>query len=319
MKILISRPEGLGNFLLSTPALNAIRKNLPDAEISVLVDPRAYNLAVGHKSIDKLYKWPDLPKEKFDVGLDFVFSAGAYVSAMRPLCKRIISHPEVNFVKRSEPQHNLEIAAKIGGWKGEPHSLSLFIPESDFLWAKKQVEELKRPIISISQGCETSVPVHRKRLWTLGGWSKLIQLLHDKYNPTFLILGSKNEEGMAKELCERLPAWYNVYNLVCKTTIKQTCALLKESDLFVSLDSGTGHCCAAMGTKQIALYGPTSHIKSPIWQDSKNYVIVRNQVSCSLCYTKAPQLFQQCKNPICMTGIQPEQIINAIENKGWLE
>src|SRR3972149_3893421 len=316
MKILIHRDEGLGNFILSTPALNSLRKNLPDAEISILMESRAYDLAVGHPSIDFLYKWPNVPKGRFDVGLNFVFSSNTFIEAMRKICKNIIFHPKVDYINKSEALHNLEIAGLIAGWDGKYYPTSIHLSKKDEEYGFEITKKLSRPIICIHIGCFTAVSVHRKRFWRMNGWVELLGLLHKKYNPTFILLGGEGELKESNDLLGLVKKDVRIISLVGKYNIKEGASILKNSDLLISIDSGIMHLCSVVGTKQVALFGPTSEIKSQIWTDPKNYAIVRYNISCQRCYTKNPPLFQKCETLICMKNITVEQIVTTIENRG---
>lgn len=319
MRILIHRDEGIGNLLLSIPAINSIRKNLPNAEINVLIESRAYDLAVGHPSIDHLYKWPEIPKGKFDFGLNFVFSSGTFLSEMRKICKNIISHPKVSFTTKSEALHNLEIAGQIGGWDGKYYPSSIYLSEKEENYGLKITKELQRPIIAIHIGCQTSIPVHRKRFWRMNGWVELLGLFSKKYDPTFILLGGEGEISESKLLFSLVKDRIRVVDMVGKYRIKEGASILKNSDLLISIDSGIMHLASVVGTRFVSLWGPTSEIKSQPWCDQRNYAVVRDEtLSCRQCYTRNPRLFQQCTNQICMKNITSEMILDSIEKHGFL-
>jgi|SRR3989304_666191 len=324
MKVLALRTEGIGNGILSSPTFMSIKKNIKDVLLDVWVENRSFDLFVNHPYINHLFKWPKIPTNgPYDYGLVLVFDGGLMTEAAKKICKKIIFHPNVNFVKKSEPQHNLEIAKQIGGWDGKYYPTSLYISEMDYQFAKETLQsfvckENLVPLVGVSIGCETSFPVHKKRFWFNPKWLELIKQIYSKYNTNFVILGGKSEEKETTELVNTIPKHIPVLNMLNKTTIKQACAVIKNCNLFVSIDSGLMHCASVMGTKQIALFGPTSEIKSCLWTDSKNYVIVRYPISCERCYTRNPGLFQSCKNQICMQGISPQMILDVIEKRNWL-
>ena len=53
-RILVVRPDRIGDVLLSTPALSALRRALPDAFIAVLVAPHAYEIVELNPYVDRV-------------------------------------------------------------------------------------------------------------------------------------------------------------------------------------------------------------------------------------------------------------------------
>ena len=53
-KILILRPDGVGDFLNSTPAISLLRRSYPDAHITVLVRPLNSEILIGNPDGDEV-------------------------------------------------------------------------------------------------------------------------------------------------------------------------------------------------------------------------------------------------------------------------
>lgn len=320
MKLLYLREEGIGNAILSLPVLASLCKNLPKAQVDVWVDPRAYDILENHPQIANLFKWPKVPTNGiYDFGIVALFNGGLMIEGARKICKKLLFHPKVDYVNKSETLHNFEIISQIGGWDGKYYSTSIFLSSENEKFGFRLVKDQQRPIICLHIGCQTSVSVHRKRFWRLEGWVQLVELLNRKYNPTFILLGGEGEIPESKQLLGLIKNKARVVDMVGKYKIKEGACILKNSDLLISIDSGIMHLCSVVGTKQIALFGPTSEIKSRIWCDENNYGIIRHPVSCERCYTRNPPLFQSCKRQICMEGIEAQNIVEEIQKRGFLE
>ncbi|MBU4344887.1 MAG: lipopolysaccharide heptosyltransferase I, partial [Proteobacteria bacterium] len=54
MKILIVKLSAIGDVIHTLPALNAVRKQYPDAHITWLVEEAAYSVIKGHKALDRI-------------------------------------------------------------------------------------------------------------------------------------------------------------------------------------------------------------------------------------------------------------------------
>lgn len=88
--------------------------------------------------------------------------------------------------------------------------------------------------------------------WPLNHWKQLITIMPEKQ---FTILGGK-EDTFCEELKQIAPE--RVLNLAGKLSLIESCALIKESKLVVSADTGLLHVADVLGKKGIALIGPTA-------------------------------------------------------------
>ncbi|MCK5558533.1 MAG: lipopolysaccharide heptosyltransferase II, partial [Candidatus Hydrogenedentes bacterium] len=81
-QILVSCPNWIGDAVMATPALRAVRESFPEAHIALLLRPRISELLNGLPFFDELIEMPDeknfrtlvklafsLRKEAFDLGL----------------------------------------------------------------------------------------------------------------------------------------------------------------------------------------------------------------------------------------------------------
>jgi ADP-heptose:LPS heptosyltransferase len=88
--------------------------------------------------------------------------------------------------------------------------------------------------------------------WPLSHWKNLIEIMpHHR----FVVLGGK-EDLFCEELKMIAPA--RVENLAGKLSLVESCALIKNSELVISADTGLLHVADVMGVKAISLMGPTA-------------------------------------------------------------
>ena len=121
-----------------------------------------------------------------------------------------------------------------------------------------------------------------------------------------ILLGSPNERAELEELAARLPV---------KTTLTapndygldEAKALIQKADVMLAMDNGARHMAAALGTPQVVLYGPTH----PQWSAhalEKTTILRREELDCLNCHRKVCPL----SDHPCMTRIAPETIVHAV-------
>lgn len=94
---------------------------------------------------------------------------------------------------------------------------------------------------------------------------------------------------------------------VCDVPLHRMAALLKSSDLYIGNDSGPTHCAAAVGTRTVALFGPTD---PAVWGPVGDHtVIVRGKSSCAPC---RPDQRRACTDTLCMDKISVTDVLMSI-------
>ncbi|MBM3243828.1 MAG: glycosyltransferase family 9 protein, partial [Candidatus Omnitrophica bacterium] len=143
--------------------------------------------------------------------------------------------------------------------------------------------------------------------WPRQYWAELCDSLVEKLKAKIVITGGHNDLSLALQIKEKMKA---IPLIACGAlTIKQLGALVKESSLFITADTGPLHVANSVGARRIvAIFGPTStEITGPY--PSKNVLILQKDVGC-----KIPCYQVQCKDNRCMKAITPDDIIRAISS-----
>jgi heptosyltransferase I len=84
-------------------------------------------------------------------------------------------------------------------------------------------------------------------------------------------------------------------------------ALLQSAALLVTNDSGPMHVAAALGTPVVALFGPTSPIRTGPY--GAGHVVLEQKLPCRPCFSR------RCVNAVeheCLTSITPDQVVTAV-------
>lgn len=89
------------------------------------------------------------------------------------------------------------------------------------------------------------------------------------------------------------------------TSLKQSIALLKRSDLFIGPDTGPMHIAAGLGIPVVAIFGPSDPVRNGPF-GSKNK-IVRTRTSCDNCYKR------ECAALECMKLISVDDVFKKVK------
>lgn len=79
--------------------------------------------------------------------------------------------------------------------------------------------------------------------WAVENYAQVAKLLQEKYDVEIILLGAQRDtEIKGKQFMQLVP---EAYNLIGKTTIRQTGVVISKSDLYLGGDTGTLHLAAA--------------------------------------------------------------------------
>lgn len=149
------------------------------------------------------------------------------------------------------------------------------------------------------------------RAWDKDKWLELAQRIREKYDYAIYLTGGKEDAPNAAEMTEKLQNLnIEVKNYAGKLSLKDSCSLLKNARLLVTVNTGIMHMAAAVGTKIVALHGATSITRWGPLSDTAKSVAVG--LSCQPCISLGFE--SKCTEPKCMKMISVPMVMAAIEN-----
>lgn len=276
-KILVIRTDRIGEVLLSTPILTALKEKWPLAEITVMARPEVKELIEDNPRVSEIIEYEEekgeikgnkgreggigeafrlreiFKKRKFDIAIvvnpkrEFhlaVFLAGIPVRAgFDRKWAFFLTHKakDLKFLaRRHEVEYNLDLVRALGI---EPKDKRPVLVVKN----KMTPSDHPRPLIAIHP-C-TSNP---EKQWPPEYFSRLGDLLAEAGYGVAVVGGAENI-GTAREVISRMR--HKPLDLVGKTSLRELALFLKGCDFLVSGDSGPVHIASAFGTKVIALFG----------------------------------------------------------------
>ena len=290
--ILAVSVSGIGNTILATPLLRALRLRFPKARLDLLVWGGGGAAPLrGSGVVDEIWvaprslaAWPGfllrLRRHRYDVALTvfpsnrpafhlFNWLAGArnrLSHAYRGGWKRL-EWLESHRVPAREELHDVDQnLALLGAFgldaSGENRTPFFHVPDEDRRaaadWLRQIGAEGKRPI-GFHPGAGSAAGKQRGqglwKRWPKERFAELVRRLSARDDSVLLLFGGPEEEPLKQEVARLAGQPANLHSV--QASLPQTAALLERCAVVVTNDSGLMHVAAAVGAQVVALFGPT--------------------------------------------------------------
>lgn len=329
--ILVRAVNWIGDAVMSTPALMAVRETYPKARITLLANQLVGQLLQGHPAIDQVLVFDrkkehhglagrlrlahKLKNEQFDLA---IVLPNSFDSALIPWLARI---PQ-RWGKASDGRSLLltkryyaadsqtgphEVAYYLGllaefNIHGSVASPCLSTSAEEDLTA---VDFLARHGISsgdVLLGVNAGASFGSAKRWYPERFGEVAKQLAAAWGARIILFGGPDETAIVAEIEQALQG--NCLNMAGKTSVRQLMALIKRCNFFITNDSGPMHIAAAFGVPVVAIFGPTDHKGTSPCSDKA--VIVRQAVDCAPCKLRSCPTDHRC-----MTAVSADDVVQA--------
>lgn len=352
-RILIIRTDFLGDVVLTLPAVHAIHQAYPEATIDMIVLPSTAGILAGQPGINRVipcapHDWlikgllppqnrqiaefvQQLRNEHYDLAISVCGDWGSII-AMLSGAKRRVGYADEAYAhfltdpvrggryheRKHEIEYVLALAAAAGGII-PPVTDRLRRPNVVVLdHARMRIQSLladhgvlaERPLILLHPGSGNG----RAKRWPLPYWARLADVIHLTQPATAIaLIGGPGDQELAQQILANVLHRGIVINLIGATSLPEIAALLQRANLLVTGDSGPLHIAEAVDTRVIAIHGPTDPLLSG--PSNQNSIILWREIWCAPCYDPAATAECRFKNPVCMKGIMPADVMPAINRQ----
>src|SRR4028118_1617390 len=283
MRILALVPGGIGDQILFFPTLNDLKRYYPDAEIDVVVEPRAKGAYRVCKSVDEVltfdYKDRNGPADfgnllgiirdrEYDAALTLGrrWSTGLLLW-MSGIPTRIgySANSGKLFFTSTVPLKTQQYAACMYhdlirgfGLDSPCPELSLSLPKSDIDWAEAEQKRLgitETGYILIHGGSsQLAQSKGIDKIYPVQQWQRIIEDIQQKQPQLPIVLLQGPEDA---ELIAALTQAHPELKITAPKDIGKLAAMIAAANLMLCTDSAPMHLSVAVGTYTIALFGPT--------------------------------------------------------------
>ncbi len=331
-KILLVRTDRIGDVVLTTPAIRAVRHSFPESFLAMMVQPYTsgvvknnphlneviiYDKRGKHKSLWGSFKFiRALIRKEFD--LAFIFHPTNRVNIITFLAgipERIGYNKKCGFLlnkklpgeKFKGEKHELEYNLDVIAARGIPAAnkeveMCLNREEEDFGTRFLRDNELNKdvPLVAMQPGASCL-----SKRWKVERFAEAGKKLRESGPVNFVIIGS-NEEGLLLESLKKLLGGKVI--TAQGLALGDLASILKRSRLFISNDTGPVHIAAAMKTPCIVIFGRKQPGLSPRrWRPwGEEHIILHKDVGCEEC------LAHNCRKDFqCLKAVSGEEVFQA--------
>lgn len=293
MRILFVMDEGIGNMVMATPALQAIKQAKPDAEVWVCGRRPALDVVDGAPFVDRVIS--ETNETTFDLMLLSIWCTSFLQQHGREWLKahsqRVIQARLVDANTHESEFHMALATSDAVGFDGQKPAP--WVPIADAVPESYREDEGK-PYIVLS---DTTANIH----WERKRWPYYPELAHRLIDGGYrVILAGGEREAQTVDL----EAYPDEIETAFGLPLSALAALIREAACFVGNDSGPAHIAAATGCQTFVLFGATSQAKNtPL---GPRVQVIHRPMPCAPCqYT---DWWDTCQEYACMEGILPEQV-----------
>ena len=285
--VLLIRLRSIGDTVLMTPCLDALKTLHPDIEIGVVIEPLAQQIVEGHPMIDKLFvagKSPasrlslitKLRREHFDVAFNLHGgTTGMFLAAMSG-AKHTIGFrgqsaswlltaraPDPNVILGRERIHSVEQQLALLQWAGAPTPerprLSLAIDRNAKATVRTKLMSAGANAASLASARFAIVApgaAFESKRWSARGFASVIEHLNSRWKIESIVVAGPGQEALAKQVADSSGSNPIVLSNI---TLAELTALIGTFGLvFVGNDSGPMHIAAAVDCPILAMFGSSN-------------------------------------------------------------
>ena len=339
-RVLIVELKLIGDILVTTPSIKAIKKRYPDSKITMMVPPRMEPIITNNPNINKIISIANediksnfneiLTKIKDKYDLAVIFHPGSRLISKliykanipyRIGCTKVgfIEGKGYNLTHKTHPtfelkhkvDDNLDVLKTIGinVEKEEDKYPELYIPQKD----KVKIESLLNKK-GFSKNdfliCIHTNPNHNSHRWIKERFTDLSDTLINKYKAKLIFTGTEDHIENIKEITKDLGN-KNYLILAGKTNLKQYFEALRICSIVITVDTSAMLIAGAVKTPVITLYGAGN---PRIWHPyCDNHIDIHKNEVCTSCMKH--ECFRKNERYMeCMKSIMVKDVLDAVDN-----
>jgi lipopolysaccharide heptosyltransferase II len=324
MKILIRLPNWLGDVVMSTALVNAVRQLYPGSQIDVIIKKELAGIAQlipdlnavhpfsksEYSGLSGAYRFgKKFRAEKFDLFFNLPSSLSSIVMAWATKAKKRIgfgaeggSFLLTHSFKRPSNRHRADEYVFLL----EQYSGTIIDKKEVILESKKSVTPATAMVLINfnSEAISRRMPLYKAK--------EILALLTNTFKKTsFIFIGSKKEADFVDQIIAGSKDIDRIQNEAGKTDLVSLSNLMQQSAAILTTDSGPAHLANALGVPTVVLFGAGNENNTAPYNKEYLKVIRSGKLECEPCVRNTCKLYGV---PKCMQLLDEKEIINALSS-----
>lgn len=332
-KVLVIQLRRIGDALMCTPAIRALRKNFPGMKLFFFTEHESASLFSENPFLDgvitldkgrsgdwvyQLKKVLEIRAHQFDLVIDFLSNprSGWYTFSSGAKYRIGVGRHRRGFFynQRFEPTSRRIYAAaarlevlKSLGIEADGMALNLFLNEKTQQYAERSAKEVGIRgddfLISVS-------PTSRRHFnrWPLERYATVIQRLRQRYAVKFIITWGPGEREVAERL-QKMSGEEAVSVSPRTKNLLELGGILSRCHLHLGNDNGTKHIAVAVGLPTVTIYGPHDPV-SWTFPDPKRHLYLQGLPLCKDCNKRK----DSCQELTCLDRIGVQEVLATCQD-----
>ena len=335
-RVVVSRLRFLGDVILTTPVVRALKRADPDVRIAYLVEKSYEGVLEGNPHVDVLWTVerqpgsaraqvrqvlslrrrmrrfrPDLtidllgiPKSALLLALSGApLRIGGPYRIRKHLYTHVVEHPSG---RETAVEYHLRSLRPLGlerKWEAEDLRTEVFLSQEETAWGKAflrdQLSNWQGPIVGLHPGA--TWPAKR---WFPERFGKLAKRVASELGARVVVTVGPGEQTLAQEVQRRSGGAAHVLPVL---PLRRLAAVLGAFSVYVTNDCGPLHLSVAVGTPTVGLFGPG---EPDIWFPyGPEHVALHHPCALHPCHRDF------CDNPVCWYALDVEEVLNAVAER----
>jgi len=333
--ILVIRFSSIGDIVLTTPTLRALRRRFPDARIDMVTKREYAELVATNPALNHVYRYDarsgirgllqlglELRQNRYDLCVDLHdnFRSRILRLLIQPpehtgfskeiFARTLLVQAHINRYRRivPVPERYLAPLARFGVLNDE-NGLELFPTEQDdahvaSLFAEHGLRDEER-VIGLG-----AIAAHPLKQWPIENFIALGQRLIEQHQARLVLFGGPGDRANAERIAQQLP---NRPMVLCgRVSLLASAAALKRCAMFIGNDTGTVHIAAAMQRPVVVMFGPTVE-EFGFYPYRTPAKVISTPLPCRPCTHTGKGRCKIRETHACMIRIRVDEVLAAAE------